>query len=151
MSPSDRFWSKVYRGPACWIWLAASNSSGRGLFFFEGRMQQVHRVSWKMNRGPIPNGLQVLHTCDIGLCVRPKHLFLGTQKDNIDDMFEKGRNPIKVHDGELNPNSRVTEIIVREIRALSEDGYTRKELQALANLSKSQIARIVRGEHWSRI
>jgi hypothetical protein len=118
------------------------------MFFFEGRMQQAHRVSWKMNKGPIPEGIQVLHECDIGLCVRPVHLFLGTQKDNINDMFEKGRNPIKIHDGELNPNAKITEEGVVRIRRLLEEGYTRRELQALTGLGKTQIGRIARGEHW---
>ena len=53
----------------------------------------AHRASWIMEFGPIPDGLLVLHKCDVRNCVRPGHLFLGTYKDNMDDMYAKGRGP----------------------------------------------------------
>lgn len=52
-------------------------------------------MSYEVNVGPIPAGLYVLHRCDNRLCVRPDHLFLGTQGDNIRDMFDKGRQPVQ--------------------------------------------------------
>lgn len=51
----------------------------------------AHRLSWQIANGSIPDGLQVLHHCDNGACIRPDHLFVGTQADNMRDMDAKGR------------------------------------------------------------
>lgn len=96
-----RFWEKVRQGAAndCWPWVGASDSHGRGMFNVgktpEGRNRRcvAPRVSWEMHHGPIPPGMNVLHHCDNPSCVNPAHLFLGTQKDNIADMYKKGRRP----------------------------------------------------------
>lgn len=74
----------------CWIWLGAQR--GRyGAIKVRGRMQSTHRVSWALANGEIPFGLCVLHCCDNGLCIRPSHLFLGTNADNTADAKAKGR------------------------------------------------------------
>ena len=91
----ERFWEKVCKGPECWEWTGAT--SGRlpyGHIYRNGREQRAHRVSWEINRGQIPLGLSVLHRCDNPGCVRPDHLFIGTQSDNLKDAVSKGRvNP----------------------------------------------------------
>ena len=77
----------------CWNWKASFHRDGYGFFRFEGKMQLAHRVSYKLFKGPIPEKMYICHTCDNPACINPSHLFLGTQKDNMDDMKRKGRRP----------------------------------------------------------
>jgi len=106
-SVEDRFWAKVNKnGPvpdrypelgSCWLWTAAvtvcTNGDQRGSFRRTHRRAELaHRVSWELTNGPIPEGMKICHRCDVGLCVRPDHLFLGTQAENIQDMRNKGRH-----------------------------------------------------------
>ena len=90
--PNWRFWQRVKKadGDACWEW---DNVAGRryGQFYLHGKQVQAHRASWELNVGEIPDGIKVLHRCDHTHCVRPDHLFLGTQADNVADMISKGR------------------------------------------------------------
>ena len=87
----ERFLNHVYKTDSGhWIWLGCS--CGRyGKFFINNKVDRAHRVSYKIYIGEIPEGLYVLHTCDIPLCVNPQHLFLGDQFDNMRDMSNKGR------------------------------------------------------------
>jgi hypothetical protein len=97
-SLADRFHTKV--GPSdaqgCTPWLAGrSKNKGYGRVHsggHKGKLLLAHRVAWELTNGPIPKGLCVLHKCDNKLCVNPDHLFLGTNKDNTEDMIRKGRH-----------------------------------------------------------
>jgi len=89
----SRFWSKVRKTEGgCWLWIGSQTAPGwHGIIMWEGRRQTAHRVSWQIHRGPIPDGLKVLHRCDVAPCVNPAHLWLGTQRDNMQDCSAKGR------------------------------------------------------------
>lgn len=88
----ERFWRHVERSAGCWLWTAGCQSNGYGTFQVAvGDRRLAHRYSWSVHHGEIPAGLNVLHRCDTPACVRPDHLFLGTQKDNVADMRAKGR------------------------------------------------------------
>ena len=97
---SDRFWQYVEREPTgCWLWTGARIHSGYGSFRLSRPPRTVvaHRLSWEMDHGPIPMGLWVLHHCDVRACVRPAHLFLGTNLDNVRDCTLKGRRSAKLN------------------------------------------------------
>ena len=74
----------------CWIW-TRSKCRGYGRISYNGTGKMAHRISWEIHCGPIPEGMLVLHKCDVPACVNPEHLFLGTYKDNTQDAIKKGR------------------------------------------------------------
>ena len=78
----------------CWLWTGYLNHLGYGKIGTGPRGSKilyVHRASWEIFKGPIPKELFVLHKCDVPRCFNPDHLFLGTQKQNIEDCIAKGR------------------------------------------------------------
>lgn len=95
----DRFWARVdvRKQDECWPWIGATKThSGHGVVPLKNPGQlatttTAHRVAWALNFGPIPDGQYVLHSCDNPPCCNPRHLWLGTQKDNLHDMAAKGR------------------------------------------------------------
>lgn len=109
--PEDR----GYETP-CWIWQGFTNDKGYGMGIQRPGLKQglAHRQAWSFANGPIPNGLHVLHHCDVPACVNPAHLFVGTQADNVADMVAKGRS--RHPRGEQQGGSKLTEADVRAIR-----------------------------------
>lgn len=93
-----RFWAKVKKGEGCWLWTASLRNKGYGAFAYRLNRRVIqdraHRFSWLLAFGPVPDGLFVLHRCDTPACVRPDHLFLGTNADNVRDMMAKGRHVV---------------------------------------------------------
>lgn len=94
----DDFFARVERSGDCWEWKGASAACGYGKVYLpypgvrHGPYRKAHRVAYELQRGPIPDGLMVLHHCDNRRCVRGSHLFLGTNLDNMRDMAAKGRS-----------------------------------------------------------
>lgn len=152
--PFDRFWSKVRRGDDCWDWTAARDPLGYGFFRMEpGKpMWRAHRAAWALVNGPIPDGMIVCHRCDNPPCVRPEHLFLGTDQDNTDDRVAKGRSSRMVsHYGETSPLAVLTAAQVDEIRTrYAAGGVFQRELAAEYGVSQTQIGRIVRLVRWKQ-
>jgi len=151
----ERFWSKVDKSGDCWEWMAGKSNNGYGYFSLRGKTVQAHRVSWELHSGEIPkgdgyHGTCVLHTCDNRGCVNPKHLFLGTAKDNTSDMVEKGRaNGPK---GERNSGNKLTETDIINIRKIYAWRLaTQKTLGILFNVGQAQVSRIVHSKRWRHI
>lgn len=145
MTVGERFWSKVQKTPTCWLWIASRTASGYGQFYFRGRMEIASRVVWWLTTGRWPKK-QVLHRCDVQICVRFSHLFLGTQSDNIKDAVRKGRhNPARAAD---NGNAKFGWEIVNEIRHQRANGVEHAVLAAKHGVHASTISRICGFKTW---
>jgi hypothetical protein len=162
-TPEDkiqRFWNKVNKDgsiPAhvphlgkCWEWTAGCGTLGYGHHKYKTKTIRAHRFSWCLFYGEIPDGLNVLHKCDNRKCVNPDHLFLGTIKDNVDDMIAKGRKLVK--EGEKSHLAILTSVQVIEIRRrFSETGVSQSALGRQYGVSNSTIHDIVRRKKWKHI
>jgi len=145
----DKFEEKFVRRKAseCWLWSGYTLPTGYGNMQIRTpkiKNMRAHRVSWELYRGPIPDGLMVLHKCDVRACVNPNHLFLGTNADNMADMAAKKRSCL----GEKNGRVKLTASEVLEIRDRPE-GYAR--VARVYGVSKSCIRLIVTRKNWKHI
>ena len=81
----------VDKKTGCWLWNGGLDKVGSGTIKYEGKDYRAHRLSYQMHTGIDPAGVCICHKCDIRHCVNPEHLFLGTDRDNIDDKVKKDR------------------------------------------------------------
>lgn len=151
---ADRFWSKVQKSEddGCWEW-TGNKRSGYGRISAGGRYGvdvSAHRVSWEISNGPITGGLLVCHRCDNRGCVRPDHLFLGTNADNMADMVKKGRSPRTGRPGEAAPMRKLSQAQVNAIREKSANGTKQKDLVKEYAVSPATICMIISGKRWNK-
>lgn len=139
----QRFWKYVQRGDGCWEWTGSRYKRYGCIRSSERphRFLSAHRVSWEIANGPIPKGMVVCHRCDNGFCVRPDHLFLGTQIDNIRDMDAKGRRG----------NRKLTERQVRSARHRVSLGETQASVARDFGVTAGAISSALRGATWRHI
>lgn len=157
----ERFMDKVSPEPmsGCWLWTRFTHSFGYGCFWMNGKTITSHRASWIIFRGEIPQGMSVLHRCDIPECVNPDHLFLGTQGDNVRDCVDKGRNkncaterPELICRGELQGSSKLTSEDVLYIRSHHDRKYgTSKRLGDMFGVTSAAISAIITRKNWRHI
>lgn len=150
------FWSRVSKSSdenGCWEWTRGTQGTGYGWFRFCGTPTTAHALSWKLhNMGRFPTGLCVCHTCDNRLCVRPSHLFLGTDLDNSNDKIAKGRLRTGVSLGEKHGCAKLTAAQVIEMRRLhATGGYTFRSLGQRFNVTDVLAHKIVRRQLWASI
>jgi hypothetical protein len=152
LTPIERFWSRVDRRGAddCWPWQARCDKDGYG-WFWDSDVSKVsiraHRYSWMLHTGAMPDAsVHVCHHCDNPPCVNPAHLFVGTNKDNIDDKMRKGRHRGNETGSIGNFRRRLTDDQVAEIRAADLSQYaTLKALGRVYGISGEHARRIRNG------
>jgi len=136
-TPKQRLWSQVKKYPnKCWEWQGACNKKlGYGILVITDMGEQyAHRVSWKIANGEIPDGMHVLHKCDNKRCVKPSHLYLGTQADNVRD---RGNRHLYYR--------RPSRARKRAIKKAVENGMTRKKIAKFYGMAPISVSKIANG------
>jgi hypothetical protein len=138
------FWAKTRVEGDCLLWTAKSRvvkGEERGLVWAKGRWRYAHKVAleWKLGR-PVVSPLQANHTCDRPLCVEPAHLYEGTQQQNMDDMYARGRG--RKARGNSHGRSKLTEVQIAEIRTKLALGVYQVDLAWEYGVSKQTISAI---------
>lgn len=148
---AERVWRTVRRTETCWLWTGATNHAGYGWVNRGVRGEQpmlAHRFTFEEAHGPIPLGLGVLHRCDTPACVRPEHLFLGTQADNTADMVAKGRQ----RRGERRPGAKLTDAGVREARQrYAAGGVSILALAREYGVDGTVMWDVIKGTRWKHV
>lgn len=145
-----RFWRRVIKSDGCWEWSGAMKENGYGSFsgFVKTdrgwRSEYAHRASWLIHFGPVPVGSDVCHTCDNRKCVRPDHLWIGSRKENLNDMVLKGRS----NAGAKHWNAKISESDVVGIKERRAKGCTVRSIAQEYEISRSQVDRICKGKRW---
>ncbi len=160
-----KFWRKVKKGRSkddCWEWAASKFRNGYGQLthgekLYEHKNLKAHRVSYQLHFGEIPDGMLVCHNCDTPECTNPRHLFVGTQLDNVRDQIAKGRR----HDtsGEKNGQAKLTRKIAEKIRKeyskndpklgpYHRKKFSQAKLAEKYGISQTVVSAIVTGEYW---
>ena len=145
VGPIDqRFWTHVTKTRGCWIFKQHITLRKYRFIKDRGEMRLAHRVSWELTHGPIPDGLIVCHKCDNPPCVNPDHLFLGTHKDNSQDMARKGKSQY----GRKNTKAKLTDADVVAIRASDKSG---NQIAKDYGIWPSQVSHIRLRKQWKHI
>lgn len=155
-SLEERFWEKVDIGSEdeCWMWQAFCHPKGYGKFKMGKSMPNAQRVSWFLSYGEIPDGLFVLHKCDNRACVNPKHLFLGTNDDNMKDMARKNRSTKgkAFHIGDDHPLSKLSSKKVKDIRKMYASGkFTYFDLAKKYGVAFQTIGNVITRKRWKHV
>lgn len=148
-TPEERFWKRVVKTNTCWIWNGKMAGNGYGQFLINYKGKYAHRFSYELHKGEIPKGLCVCHTCDNPPCVNPNHLWLGTRKQNSQDMTRKGR-----HVNNRGENAGMAKLSWKQIdkirRLYIPRKYGRYKLGIDFGVSPSTIRAIIKKETWVR-
>lgn len=149
-SLEEAFWANVKVGASdeCWEWQSKSIAAGYGLIWACGEHITAHRFSYEIHNGPIPDGLDVLHGCDNKLCANPRHLRVGTARDNIRDAIDRGRvwDESGAHVG-----AKLSAADIPIIRQLASEGWEYRAIAERFNVDPANIGQIVRGQTWKHI
>ena len=128
----------------CWNWMK-STSTGYGSMTVGGKTKRCHRLMYEIVFGEIESSeLFVCHKCDNPLCCNPRHLFLGKQKQNMEDCSAKGRSASKHNNG----MSKLTQSDADEIRRLAKTGLQQYKIAEQFSIGQSQVSRVVKGVNW---
>lgn len=145
---ADLFWAKVRKTENCWIWEGGYETDGDyGYFDINGKRARAHRVAYELTYGAIADGLFACHRCDNPSCVRPDHLFLGTNQENMDDCAAKGRLAHIAGTQILHGGKKLTDEQVAEIVQIAKEGSMSQEQMSLKyGVSRSFISMLASGK-----
>ena len=135
-----RFWHKTKRSGECLIWQGKTNKDGYGKVWWSGKEHRAHRVSFELAYS-LPGKENVLHRCDRPACVRPAHLYLGSQSDNVQDEIKRDRNPV-LRRGFRHKFSKFSINDIKSIRSL-KGLKTQREIAELYRCSQQTISKII--------
>lgn len=154
---AERFWRKAKIGTKdeCWPWLASTSGSksAYGQTLVNGRNRKAHAVAYELfHKTKIPKGMLACHTCDNHLCVNPHHIFIGTHKDNMQDMIRKGRGFVPAPMiGSRNPRAIINEETALKVKQFRIEGKARSQIAELTGLTISNVGAIVEGRSWRHV
>lgn len=145
-SVEQRFWSNVVGEPnsGCWLWMGPVDENGYARFRVGARKARMHRWAFETLVRPLSRSEIVCHKCDVPACVNPSHMFIGSQRDNVEDKVKKGRQSV----GRKSPCAKLTEDQVRDIRASDE---TNRALGRKYGVTHGIIGKIKNREDWKHV
>lgn len=142
----EMFENKVIKKEGCWGWKGVPGKSGYGHIGSYRNLITAHRLSWIIHNEPIPEGFWVLHKCHNPICSNPNHLYLGTAKDNTQDMFEAGRGN---RSRQNSKNSKLTLEQAKEIKILlATTKLSQYEIAKKFNVGRGTVQDIKRNKSW---
>lgn len=144
----ERLMKHVDVGNGCWLWTASHDRDGYGNVQIDYKLHRAHRAMYELVVGGIPEGMQVLHRCDNPACVRPGHLWLGTNDENMLDKKNKMRAP----HGDGHVKSKLNSTLVREMRAEYVRGYSSiSDIAHKYKISISAASNAINGKTWATV
>lgn len=138
--------STVNTNTGCVEWKLHRNKLGYGTLKYKQKAYMAHRFHWEYKNGKIPEGLIICHKCDNPCCINIDHLFVGTYKDNSEDMKSKGRG--RYYYGEEHPSSKLTEELIISIKSDTRSQY---EIAKHFGISQSMVSQIKTNKSWSSV
>lgn len=139
----------------CFLWLGQVNRSkpnyAQAVASYNGTVMAAAKVSWMLHHGPVPDGMCVCHRCDNPMCVNPDHLFLGTRRDNTQDMIRKGRqrSPFDTRRGEAHPRAKLNDDLVKKIRAAA--GQPAMQISRDLGVSVHNVRSVLQFKVWRHV
>lgn len=161
---------RIQKKEDCWEWMGSLTKVGYGKIQVKNKNYTTHRLSYEIFKGQIPDGNMICHSCDNKKCINPEHLWVGSAKDNMHDMIQKGRKVAKTgwkhteetkqkfklrphsdRRGEKHHLSKLTSEDVLNIRKMIESGEKIIDIARKYNVDQSAISNIKRKRNWSHI
>lgn len=131
----------------CWLWEGYAKQVTKTYIqprvTYKNKVFSVPRLVWILFNGDVPTGLSVCHKCDVSLCVNPNHLYIGTHKDNMNDLVSRGRG--RTSNQTMGPNEVIK---AKELRA---SGYKVKDIAARFGITPKGMSRILAGKRWGSL